>query len=67
MEWRSYVVVRTTLAGWEDGFIDTLLKVLCVLEVFPEEDEPSSRTAERLVTAKIVRHESSQELNQART
>ena len=44
--------MRTTLAGGENGFIDTLLEVLGILEILPEEDETSSRTAEGLVTVR---------------
>ena len=54
-EQKSYVVVRTTLAGREDGFIHALLEVLSVLEILPEEDETSSRATEGLVTARVVR------------
>ena len=40
----------TTLASREDSVVNALLKIRRVLEVFPEEDETSTRTAKSLVT-----------------
>ena len=45
----AYVVVRATLAGRENGVVDALLEVLCVLEILAEEDETSTGTTEGLV------------------
>ena len=46
----AYVVVGTTLAGGEDGFVDALLEVLGVGKVLAEEDETSTRATECLVS-----------------
>ena len=46
----AYVVVRTTLAGRENGVVDALLEVLCVLEILAEEDETSTGATECLVS-----------------
>jgi hypothetical protein len=48
-----HVVVGTTLAGWEDSFIDTLLKVIRFFEVLPEENQASAGAAEGLVSCVI--------------
>ena len=45
----AYVVVRATLAGRENGVVDALLEVLCVLEILAEEDETSTGATEGLV------------------
>jgi len=44
--------VRATLAGGEDGIVNTLLKVSRVLEALPEENETSAGTTESLVARK---------------
>jgi hypothetical protein len=46
--------VGTTLASREDSVVNALLKIRRVLEVFPEEDETSTRTTKSLVTVKIM-------------
>ena len=45
----AYVVVRATLAGRENGVVDALLEVLCVLKILAEEDETSTGATEGLV------------------
>jgi hypothetical protein len=41
--------MRATLAGRENGVVDALLEVLCVLEILAEEDETSTGPTEGLV------------------
>lgn len=41
--------MRTALACREDGLIDALLKILCVLQVLTEEDQTCTRTTEGFV------------------
>lgn len=41
--------MRTTLASREDSVIDTFLEILTILEIFAEEDQPSTRTTKSLV------------------
>lgn len=45
----THVVVGSTLAGREDGLVNTLLEVLCIFEIPSEEDQASPRTTESLV------------------
>lgn len=42
--------MRSTLAGREDGIIHALLEILRILEVFPEENETSTRSTEGFVS-----------------
>ena len=44
----------STLASREDGVINALLEIFCILKILPEEDETSTRTTKSLVTAKIM-------------
>lgn len=48
----TYIVVGTTLTSWEDSIIDTLLEVLSLLQILPEEDHPATGTTQRLVSKK---------------
>ena len=42
----------STLASREDGVINALLEVFRILEILPEEDETSTRTAKSFMTVK---------------
>lgn len=54
----TYLIVRTSLACGEDSLVDTLFKVLRVLEVFAEEDQTSTGTTKGFMsTNRRVSHE----------
>ena len=40
----------TTLASWEDSVINTLLKVIRLFEILPEENQASAGTTKGLVS-----------------
>ena len=46
---RTHVVVGATLASREDSVVDTLLKVLGLVGILPEEDETGTGPTKRLV------------------
>lgn len=48
----TYVVMRATLAGREDGLIDTLLEAFSVLEILAEKDETCTRATESLMSGR---------------
>ena len=45
----THVVVWTTLASGEHGIVYSLLKILGMLKILPEENQPGAGTSESLV------------------